>query len=194
MTFYKAVITLFLVMDPLGNIPVFISMLKGLSTRRYLFIIMREMMVAFFVLVLFLYFGGPILDGLNISAPALEIAGGTILFLIALKMIFPVPKGDEEELAGEPFIVPLAIPLMAGPSALATVILFSTQEPKYLSLWFLAIVVASLMSLVVLISSRLFFSVFGARGVTAMERLMGLLLTTIAVQMFLDGVRVYFSL
>lgn len=194
MTIYKAVVTLFLVMDPLGNIPVFISMLKGLSTKRFAFIVMRESLIAFLVLILFLFGGGTILDGLNITEPALEIAGGIILFLIAVKMIFP-QRGQQpvDELEGEPFIVPLAIPLIAGPSALATVMLFATQDPDKMSLWLLTVIAASILSLVLLLSSRLLMRLLGQRGLIAMERLMGMILTTVSVQMFLDGVKTYFN-
>jgi len=127
MTIFTAIITLILVMDPIGNVPVFLSILKDIEPKRRNVIIARETSIAFVILVAFLFFGAPILNTLNISEAALEIAGGIILFIIALRMIFPLKDqtvgGDELE--GEPFIVPLAIPLTAGPSALATVIIFA---------------------------------------------------------------------
>lgn len=196
MTVYSAAITLFLVMDSIGNIPVFVSLLKGIAPKRQMLITVREMFIAFLVLLLFLYFGGPILKGLNITEASLEIAGGIILFIIAIKMIFPNrTKGqssEEEELEGEPLIVPLAIPLMAGPSALATVLLFATQEPERMTDWIAAVVLASIASLIVLIISQPLMRVLGKRGLIAIERLMGMILTTISVQMFLNGVKVFF--
>lgn len=194
MTFYKAALTLILVMDPLGNIPVVISLLKGLSAQRFTRVIVRETFIASLVLALFLFFGGPILEGFNISQPALQIAGGIILFIIAIKMIFPDKDArGVDEIEGEPFIVPLAIPLIAGPSALATVILFSTTRPELMPTWFLAVFCASFVSLIILLSSRILIRLFGPRGVIAIERLMGMLLTTISVQMFLDGAKLFFS-
>lgn len=194
MTFYKAALTLILVMDPLGNIPAVISLLKGLGTQRFIWIITRETIIASIVLVLFLYIGSPLLEGFNISQPALQIGGGIILFLIAIKMIFPEKDSRSvDELEGEPFIVPLAIPLIAGPSALATVMLFTTNDTESMSFWVLAVLSASFVCLVILLSARLLIQLFGPRGVIAIERLMGMILTTISVQMFLDGVKLFWS-
>ena len=194
MTFYKAALTLILVMDPLGNIPVVISLLKGLSTQRFIRVIIRETFIASLVLALFLYFGAPLLEGFNISQPALQISGGTILFIIAIKMIFPEKESrGVEDIEGEPFIVPLAIPLIAGPSALATVILFSTAKPELMHVWLLAVFSASFACLMILLSARFLIGLFGPRGVIAIERLMGMILTTISVQMFLDGAKLFFS-
>jgi multiple antibiotic resistance protein len=195
MTFYKAALTLILVMDPLGNIPVVISLLKGLSPQRFTRIICRETIIASLVLVLFLFIGNPMLEGFNISQPALQIAGGIILFLIAIKMIFPDKETRSvDEVEGEPFIVPLAIPLIAGPSALATVILFATNEPESMRTWLLAVFLASFVCLVVLLSARFLIQLFGPRGVIAIERLMGMILTTVSVQMFLDGAKLFFAI
>jgi multiple antibiotic resistance protein len=192
MTLYTAALTLILVMDPLGNIPLFLTSLKGVPPRRQRTIILREALIAFLILTLFLFYGGGFLHGLNITGSALYIAGGIILFLITIRMIFPVEETKPPSgLQGEPFIVPLAVPLTAGPSALATVLLFSTQEPEKMSLWFLALVIATSVFIVVMLLSRHFMKVLGYRGLIAMERLMGMLLTTVAVQMFLQGVRLY---
>lgn len=194
MTFYKAALTMVLVMDPLGNIPVVISLLKGLSPQRFTRIICRETIIASLILVLFLYLGGPMLEGFSISQPALQIGGGIILFLIAIKMIFPDKDSrSSDEIEGEPFIVPLAIPLIAGPSALATVILFATNEPESMHIWLLAVFVASFICLLILLSARFLIKLFGPRGVIAIERLMGMILTTISVQMFLDGAKLFFA-
>lgn len=195
MTVYTAALTLILVMDPIGNIPLFLSALKGIEPRRQMQIIIRESLIAFLILTFFLFFGGYLLHGLNITEPALYIAGGIILFLITIRMIFPYEeKTDAQKQYGvEPFIVPLAIPLTAGPSALATVLLFATQQPGKMPQWFLAVVIASVVFVMIMLCSRLLMRLLGQRGLVAMERLMGMLLTTVAVQMFLEGLRLYFQ-
>lgn len=193
MNLFSAFITLVLVMDAAGNVPIVLSLLKDIEPKRRQIIIIRELLIAFAVLTLFLFFGSPILSGLNISEAALEIAGGIILFIIAIRMIFPLKdqyQGDH--LDGEPYIVPLAVPLIAGPSALATVIIFATQEPERMGVWFLALVLASLFALIILLSSNLLMKLLGKKGLIATERLMGMILTTVSVQMFLDGVKLSF--
>ena len=193
MTLFTAVMTLFLVMDSMGNVPVFLSLLKDIAPKRKVFIIIREMIFAFLILVLALFFGDDMLNALHISQSALLISGGVILFIIALRMIFPSKdQSKDDELEGEPFIVPLAIPLMAGPSAIATVIIFSTQEPTKMKQWFLAVIIASIISLGVLLLSTLLMKLLGKKGLVGMERLMGMILTTIAIQMFLDGIKIFF--
>lgn len=195
MTIYTAALTLILVMDPIGNIPFFIAALKGIEPKRQKIIILRESLIAFLILTLFLFFGGNILHGLNITGPALYIAGGIILFLITIRMIFP--SSDEKKLkdhqAGEPFMVPLAVPLTAGPSALATVLLFATQEPSKIQWWFLAVCIASIVFVITMLLSRSLMGLLGQKGLIAIERLMGMILTTVAVQMFLEGLRLYFQ-
>ncbi len=176
-------------MDPFGNIPVFLSVLKDFSGRRRRIIIFREMVIAFIVLVLFLFFGKYILAGMNISEPALAIAGGVILFFIAIRMIFPIAARGPRTPAEEPIIVPLAVPLVAGPSSMATIILFSTGNAAQLPLLFAALSIAWGVSLVVLFFSDALHRVIGSRGLNALERLMGMILTTMAVQMLLDGIQ-----
>ncbi len=193
MTLYTAAITLILVMDPLGNIPIFINTLKGIDPNRQKIIILRETLIAFLILTIFLFFGGSILHHLNITEPALSMSGGIILFLITIKMIFPSEENkSQERYVGEPFIVPLAIPLTAGPSALATVLLFATQEPHKMGLWFVAVVIAATVFVIIMLLSRYIMKLLGSRGILAMERLMGMLLTTVAVEMLLHGLKLYF--
>jgi len=190
---YIATITLILVMDPLGNIPVFISVLNPVESSRRWKIILRESIIAFFVLVLFLFAGKSILHGLGITEPALGIAGGIILFLIAIKMIFPNRDKDHERFMGEPFIVPLAIPLVAGPSAMAMILLFATQHPTKTPELLIALFLASLTVTIILLFSNILRKLLGEKGLIAIERLMGMILTTVAVQMFLTGLQTYFS-
>ncbi len=195
MNVYTATITLILVMDPLGNIPIFLGVLNSVPHKRRKRIILRETFIAFIILLLFLYFGKYILESMQISAPALSIGGGIILFLIALKMIFPnedQPKRVAQ--TSEPFIVPLAIPLIAGPSALAFVMLLANQAPEHLSWWALALFLAWAACTIVLVFADLLRKILGERGLIAIERLMGMILTTMAVQMFLSGVEAFFHL
>lgn len=196
MSIYSAAVTLFLVLDPLGNIPVFLGVLSNVDPRRRRAIILREMVIALVILSAFLFFGKYILRGMHISQPALSIGGGIVLFVIALRMIFPRRSGGtdgESEGDDEPLIVPLAIPLIAGPSAMATLILFSTQAPDRLDEWMIALVVAWLAAALVLMSADFLRRVLGRRGLAALERLMGMILITMAVQMLLSGIEMFVS-
>lgn len=195
MTLYSAAFTLILVMDPLGNVPVFLTILNSVDPKRRRYLILRETFIAFLVLMLFLFFGKYILEGMKISEPALSIAGGIILFLIALKMIFPTEDLDgRSKNIAEPFIVPLAIPLIAGPSTLTVVMLLATQQPNHLFLWSLALTIAWLFCSIILVFSDLLRKILGERGLHAIERLMGMILTTMAVQMFLTGIAQFYHL
>ena len=195
MTLYTATMTLILVMDPLGNIPMFISILNSVNPERRKKIILRESIIAFFILSLFLFYGKYILEGMQISEPALSLAGGIILFLIAIRMIFP----HEEHILRtkhieEPFIVPLAIPLIAGPSTMTMVMLLANQEPTHIWIWMSALSIAWLIGTILLLFADQLKKILGDRGLTAIERLMGMILTTMAVQMFLNGVSAFFHL
>jgi multiple antibiotic resistance protein len=190
MTIVSAVITLILVMDPFGGIPIFLSLLKHSSARRRRMIILREMVIALGILMLFLFFGKFILSGLHISQPALNISGGVILFLIALRMIFPRRTKEEDNgRSEEPIVVPLAVPLIAGPSTLATVMLLATGYPNTILRWMLALLIAWSAALLVLLAGDLLRKLVGNRVLQAIERLMGMILTTMAVQMLLSGVQ-----
>lgn len=191
MTLYAATITLILVMDPLGNIPVFLSILKNYDFKAQQRIMVRETIIAFFILLIFLFFGKYIMDGLNITTSALSIAGAIILFLIALRMIFSshdLELADHDE---EPFIVPLAIPLIAGPSSIAIVMLWITRAPDQQVLLLSAVSIASCVFLIVMLLAHVLMRILGRRVLLAVERLMGMILTTIAIQMFLTGLLAY---
>jgi multiple antibiotic resistance protein len=194
MTIHSAAILLFLVMDPLGNVPVFLAVLKDVSPQRKKLIIFRELLISLLVLMIFLFFGRHILNLLQISGPSLSIAGGIVLFLIALRMIFPIQQsglGLSQE--KEPFIVPLAIPLVAGPSAIASVLLMVAREPERISAWLIALIIAWIATAGILVASTYLSRALGQRGLTAIERLMGMILTTIAVEMFLQGLKKFMS-
>lgn len=188
-TFASAVVVLLLVMDPVGNIPLFASLLSGFDAKRRARIIVRECAIALVVLVVFALGGRFLLELLGISNSSLNIAGGVILFLIALRLIF---RGREplfgDQIQGEPFIVPLAIPAIAGPAAIATVILLSSSAPARVHVWIAAIVVALLLALALLLAADRLSRIVGERGLLAFERLMGLVLTAVAVEMLLRGI------
>ena len=194
MTLVSAAVLLFLVMDPLGNLPVFLSALKRVPPERQTRVVLREMIFALIALLLFLLLGGHLLRLLGLSEPALGVAGGVILMLIALRMIFPSRETSmEEDVDSEPFIVPLAIPYVAGPSALATVLLLMTREPGRWLEWVLALLLAWSACLPIMLLSGTLRRWLGVRGLIAVERLMGLVLVTIAVEMLMTGVATFLA-
>lgn len=189
MSFISAVVILLLVMDPVGNIPFFVALLRPVDPARRTFVILRECGIAFVVLLFFVFFGDAILSLLGLSESALHIAGGLILFLIALRMIFRSPEGlFGDVISGEPFIVPLAIPFIAGPTAIATVILMVSRAPHRMLEWVAAAAVAMLITVAILLFADRLSKLIGERGLLALERLMGLILTAIAVEMLLQGI------
>ena len=191
MTTLSAAILLFLIMDPLGNIPIFLSVLKDLSPRRRNVILIREMLIALAVLMVFLFAGKFILAALHLRQESMTIAGGIVLFLIGVRMIFP-PEGGVfgETPGGEPFIVPLAIPSVAGPSTMAALMLLAQDQPERTVDWSIALTAAWLATSVILFCSTGLYKLLGASVLTAFERLMGMLLVALSVQMILDGVLV----
>jgi len=192
MTVTSVALLLFLVLDPFGNIPFFLSALNNVDPKRHRRVVLRELLIALAVLLGFLFFGKYVLDLLRISEPALSVSGGIILFLIAVRMVFPGRRsGTDESLEGEPFVVPLAVPLVAGPSAMATVLLVTSREPERWPEWLAALLLAWAACSAILLAASSFARFFRRRGLIALERLMGMVLTTIAVQMFLDGMADY---
>lgn len=191
MGFLSAAVMLFLILDPLGNIPVFYSLLAGMPEARRRKVILRELVIALGVLLVFLFAGRSILHFLGLQQSSLSIAGGVILFLIALNMVFPTKGIHSEVESDDPFIVPLAVPLVAGPSAIAALLLLVTSQPDRLWEWAGALCVAWLLSAIILLASTRLMALIGNRGLRAIEKLMGMLLIMIAVQMFLDGLKVY---
>jgi multiple antibiotic resistance protein len=190
MTILTAAVLLFLVMDPLGNIPFFLSALTPVAPERHLRVIVRELLIALGVLIVFLFLGQHLLELLGISEPALSLAGGVILFLIALRMIFPTRDTSmKEDIAGEPFIVPLAIPYVAGPSAIATEMLLMRQNPGHGLDMLFALLLAWGASSLIILSAAWLRRILGEKGVTAIERLMGMVLVAVAIQMLLTGIR-----
>lgn len=192
MTLFSAAATLLLIMDPFGNIVMFNAILSKVPEERRRKVLIREVLIAFFILVVFLVVGAQLLTFLGLQQSSLSLAGGILLFLIAIGMVFPnkavqlgVPGDDE------PFIVPLATPMIAGPSGIAFLLLLASKEPGRLGEWFIALVVASAISAGILIMGERVARLLGTRGMRAAERLMGMLLILIAVQMITDGMGLY---
>jgi multiple antibiotic resistance protein len=187
----SVVVTLFLIMDPLGNIPVFLSVLKEVPPERRRVVLVREILFAYVVLLIFLFFGNYLLRLLHLQLEAVSISGGIVLFLIALRMIFP-PEGGMlgETPEGEPFLVPLAIPLIAGPSILAALLLLQRRDAGNVGELLAATTIAWALTGIILLASPFFYRILRQRGLIAMERLMGMLLVMIAVQMLMNGLSV----
>lgn len=195
MTILSAALLLFLILDPLGNIPVFLSVLKPLPPKRQRYVLMRELLIALAVLMGFLWGGKYALELMHLRQESVAIAGGIVLFLIGIRMIFPRPEGLMGDLpGGEPFIVPLAIPLVAGPSGMAAVMLMGSQEPDRLMGWSFALFVAWAATALILFSATVLYKWLGRSVLIALERLMGMLLVAISVQMLLDGIGTYLKL
>lgn len=184
-------VTLFLVLDPFGNAAIFHSVLSKIPEQRRRPVLIRELIFALCILLGFLFLGKHVLGFLGVRPATLSISGGILLFLIALGMVFPTRSVLGESGDDEPFIVPLAVPLMAGPSSIALVLLTASKYPGSLGSIALAVSSAWLASLAVLLLSPAVLRVIGTKGARALERLMGLLLILVAVQMFLDGVSTY---
>lgn len=191
---FSAAVMLFFIMDPLGNIPPFLSVLKQVEPERRRRVLMRELLIAYAVLLFFLVTGDFFLRFLHLQQEALNIGGGIILFLIALNMIFPKEGGVHgPAVAGEPLIVPLAIPLVAGPSTLATILLLVKSDPSRMFSWFTALSGSWLVTSAMLMSATALYKYLRPRGLMALERLMGMLLVMMAIQMLLNGITNYLS-
>jgi multiple antibiotic resistance protein len=182
---------LFLILDPLGNIPIFLSLLKPLTPQRRRIVLARELLIALGVLFAFLWGGKYVLELMHLRQESVSIAGGIVLFLIGLKMIFPSPEGMFGAAEGEPFIVPLAIPLVAGPSGMAAVMLLGSQDPHRMLDWSVALLLAWVCAALILASATRLYQVLGHAFLVAVERLMGMLLVAISVQMLMDGIAAF---
>lgn len=188
-TFASATILLLLITDPLGNIPIFVNSLRAVPPERRARVIVREVLIAFGLLLAFMFVGQSFLKAMSLSDVSLQIGGAVVLFLIALRMIFPPPPQDSTVPVAEPLIVPLAIPALAGPSAMATVLLLVSQAPERRLEWVAALTVTMLVCAVVLLLAERLQRVVGLRVVSAFERLMGLILVSISVEMLIRGLK-----
>lgn len=191
-TFLTAFITLFLIVDPIGSIPAFNAALKNIPKTRVRFVIVRECFFAFLLLGIFAFFGNNFMSVLGLSQTALTLGGALVLLIIALRMLFPSRTGIYGEMEdGEPYIFPIAIPMLAGPSALATVMLLVNGNPTQIALWVGAIALTMILSAIIIISGEAIQRIIGKKATAAFERLMGLILAVIAVQMFLSGITAF---
>ena len=188
-TFASATILLLLITDPLGNIPIFVNSLRAVPTERRARVILREVLIAFGLLLTFMFVGQSFLKAMSLSDVSLQIGGAVVLFLIALRMVFPPPAQDSPIPDVEPLIVPLAIPALAGPSAMATVLLLVSQAPERRLEWVAALTVTMVVCAVVLLMAERLQEVVGDRVVNAFERLMGLILVSISVEMLIRGLK-----
>lgn len=179
--------TLFFIMDSLGNIPAFHSVLKQFNVRSRIKIILRELIIALAILFVFLLAGTRILGFIGLSQPSLNISGGILLFIIAIRMVFPSERILYGYYDGDPLIVPLATPLIAGPSTIAVLLFMSSSQPDRIFEWSISLLIAWSLSTAVLLSSQYMLKYLGDKVLKAIERLMGMILILIAVQMFLDG-------
>lgn len=185
MTFFSIIFSLFAVLNSLGNIPLFVALLGRFDAKQQRLIIARELLFALGILLLFNFFGQSILHVLGISQPIIGMAGGTLLFIIALGMIFP--KSDEGKVQyKEPYIVPLATPIIAGPGSIAAVMVYAekTHNPWLMSG---AIIAAWIPSFLILLASSHIKYLLGDKGLLACEKLGGMLISLIAVKMFASG-------
>ncbi len=192
MSLLSAVLLLLIILDPIGNVPVFITTLERVAPERRMRVIARECLIAYVVLMIFALAGNHFMGWMHLSDYSMGIAGGFILFIIAFRMIFRRPDGVFGESTGaDPFIFPMAIPLFAGPSAIAFVLLLTSKAPDRLLEWVVAISIAAAISTTIICLGSSLIRFIGKRGMMAMETLLGLLLTVVATQMLLDGIAVY---
>ncbi|MEO1614686.1 MAG: MarC family protein [Planctomycetota bacterium] len=198
MSFFSAALLLFLVMDPFGNVPLFLSVLRPVPDERRRRVIAREMLIALGFMLVFLFFGRHLLAAIEVGEDSLTVAGGMILLFIAIRMIFPPPGGafsaDIGEAGEEPFLVPLAVPFVAGPSVLASILFIINQAPQRWPTWLAATLTAWSASGIVLLLSANLGKLLKRRGLIAIERLMGMVLVAIATRMILTGIRDFFAL
>ncbi|CAL4322960.1 UPF0056 inner membrane protein YhgN [Buchnera aphidicola (Chaitophorus sp. 3695)] len=192
-TIISITILLILIMDPLGNLPVFMTVLKNFNSKERRLILIREMCIALCIMILFLFSGENILNFLNLKTETVSISGGIILFFIAIKMIFPNHENENhvKVVHEEPFLVPLAVPLVAGPSVLATLMLLSHQYAKNMNYLIISLFISWSITLITLLMSDAFLNIFGKKVVNVLERLMGLILIMLSTQMFLNGIKIW---
>ncbi len=193
-TLTSAVILLLLVLDPLGSLPVYIPTMNAVTAKRRVFVAIRESVIAFLILLAFMLSGNQFLVLMHLTEQSLAVSGGVILIIIAIRMVFGDPSGGLGEFneSHEPFIIPLAVPMLAGPSALATVLMMASRERNLLGTWVLALAIATSISCLVLIGANQIRRIVGDSVVEASQKLMGLVLAAVATEMILSGLKKYF--
>ena len=189
---FSTAVLIFFILDPLGSVPLLLSILKNIDKKRHSKIIIREMLIGLFILLTFLFFGEQFLGLFHLQPQAITISGGIIFFVIALKMIFPNPDGSDlfsSKIGDEPMVVPIAMPMIAGPAALATLLVLAKTNTEHTGSLFLSLMIAWVFAAIVLLCSTRLYKILKAKGLKALERLMGMLLLIMSVHMFIDGIR-----
>ncbi|AGH81314.1 multiple antibiotic resistance (MarC)-like protein [Psychromonas sp. CNPT3] len=185
-------ILIFFILDPFGNIPLLLSILKRIDKKQRSKIIIRELLIGLSILMVFLFFGEQFLSVFHLDTQAITLAGGIIFFSISFKMIFPDPNNENmfaKKDNSDPLIVPIAIPMIAGPAALATLLVLAKTNPDHVGDLFISLLMAWGATFLVLLFSPNLYKILGEKGLGALEKLMGMLLLILSVQMFIDGVR-----
>lgn len=191
MSVFEIALALFLVANPIGNAPAFVAIVKNFDFKRQRIILFRESIFSFLLALFYLFVGEKFFTLLQIQPYAISLAGGTVLFLIALSMIFPPAEvNGKDGLPQEPFIVPIAIPLISGGGVLSTIMYFSSQVQN-LPLMFTAVVIAFIGVTAVVVSSAYLQRILGKRGLIALEQLMGMILALISAEIFVKGFTMY---
>lgn len=188
----QMVLLLFIVLDPFGNLVMINSLLSNLEPRKRRLVMLRESLIAMVILLSAVFAGGPIMAALGLKPYALGISGGIVLFMIAMGMVFPARRVVDEEDVGDPVIVPIAMPFIAGPSTISLILLLAEKNNRWMV--FNAVLIAGLISAMILTLSPAIYAFLGDRGARAMERLMGMLLVMMSVQMVLDGIQAYLKI
>lgn len=189
---FSTAVLIFFILDPFGNVPLILSILKNVDKKKHSKIIIRESLIGLLILVVFLFFGEQFLSLFHLETGSITIAGGIIFFLISLKMIFPDPSGADmfaTKKDDDPLVVPIAVPMIAGPAALATLLVLAKTNAQHSGSLFVSLLLAWGLSAVVLLCSPKLYKVLKVKGLTALERLMGMLLLILSVQMLVDGIR-----
>lgn len=192
MTLYQKVLTLFIVTNPIGNLPIFIALLKDFNIARQRRILLREGLIAFIIAMGFLFLGETFLDFMQVKKYSISMCGGSLLFIVAMQMIFPHHQSNVEALKREPLVVPIATPLLAGGCMMTTILVYSQQDPNTLRV-FSAICLSQFAVIAVLMVGPYLHKLLGKRGIIALEQLMGMVLSMLAIEMILSGIMLFLN-
>lgn len=192
MSLFSIALTFFLVTNPIGNTPAIVALVKDFDFERQKKILFRESIFALLIAIFFQFFGEVFLGMLNVKDYAVTISGGILLLLTSIRMIFPSDKtpGKVQQKKQDPFIVPIATPLLSGPGLLTIIMLYARQEPSELKILF-AILIAWVGVIAVLAAAPYLQKLIGKKGLMALEQLMGMILALISTEMIVNGSRLF---